>query len=239
MGKVKYVVLEIPSSTRTIWEDSGKPLSWKLRKDEPLCEHAQGGAGKHREIPGKSWIPGKSCLNSCLFHSLPDTGTQNLSGISGLLGFLLLHKDQSVFLSSPLSPRPRTSAPFPTSPAASAPSRLGALPGGIPRNSQQEWFRIRPIQPGKSRPSSSSIPSPSSRRDRWDHRGVCGWLQGTPALLTGPGKMTLGSLFLQGSGVPRDGRCAGRRFQCHRMMQHLQKRCRLPPTEGGGVTGAK
>lgn len=29
------------------------------------------------------------------------------------------------------------------------------------------------------------------------------------------------------------------RFQCHRMMQHLQKRCLLPPTEGGGVTGAK
>lgn len=25
----------------------------------------------------------------------------------------------------------------------------------------------------------------------------------------------------------------------HRMMQHLQKRCLLPPTEGGGVTGAK
>lgn len=27
--------------------------------------------------------------------------------------------------------------------------------------------------------------------------------------------------------------------RCHRMMQHLQKRCLLPPTEGGGVTGAK
>lgn len=28
-------------------------------------------------------------------------------------------------------------------------------------------------------------------------------------------------------------------LHCHRMMQHLQKRCLLPPTDGGGVTGAK
>lgn len=28
-------------------------------------------------------------------------------------------------------------------------------------------------------------------------------------------------------------------LHCHRMMQHLQNRCLLPPTDGGGVTGAK
>lgn len=28
-------------------------------------------------------------------------------------------------------------------------------------------------------------------------------------------------------------------LHCHRMMQHLQRRCLLPPTDGGGVTGAK
>lgn len=55
-----------------------------------------------------------------------------------------------------------------------------------------------------------------------------------------------GIAFLEGTGVHRDStgvikysvREAGRRRR-HRMMQHLQKRCLLPPTDGGGVTGAK
>jgi len=55
-----------------------------------------------------------------------------------------------------------------------------------------------------------------------------------------------GIAFLEDTGVHRNSTsvikysvCKEDHVQCHRMMQHLQKRCLLPPTEGGGVTGAK
>lgn len=79
----------------------------------------------------------------------------------------------------------------------------------------------------------------------------CGWVAtGGGAWRHGPAHWPLandsGIAFLEGSGVHRDSRGvikysvreAGRRRR-HRMMQHLQKRCLLPPTDGGGVTGAK
>lgn len=83
----------------------------------------------------------------------------------------------------------------------------------------------------------------------------CGWMRmggywGGGAWRHGPAHWPLandsGIAFLEGSGVHRDSRGvikysvreAGRRRR-HRMMQHLQKRCLLPPTDGGGVTGAK
>lgn len=55
-----------------------------------------------------------------------------------------------------------------------------------------------------------------------------------------------GIAFVEDTGVRCNSRsvikysvCKDDQFQCHRMMQHLQKRCLLPPTDGGGVTGAK
>lgn len=100
---------------------------------------------------------------------------------------------------------------------------------------------MRPIHAGRSRHSPSALIPPGA-----------GGSQGGVWVATGqpqPCSLALandaGIAFLQGSVSPgmgrarRQPRIAGTTFQCHRMMQHLQKRCRLPPTDGGGVTGAK
>lgn len=80
--------------------------------------------------------------------------------------------------------------------------------------------------------------------------GVCTCMGGYGGLAPQPCSLALandtGIASLEDTGVHRNSTgvikysvCQDERFQCHRMMQHLQKRCLLPPTDGGGVTGAK
>lgn len=171
-------------------------------------------------------------------------------GFPGLLGFFLLANGCGVKACSSPLPSPHFQGPqFLFQPHQQHQSlQLGALPSfpqGFPRGAQQEWFRIRPIHLEKSRHSSSSHPESLIPLGQVGSQGGVWVATGHPSPAHWPSQMTLGSLsskVLVSPGIPRawfQPQFAGMRFQCHRMMQHLQKRCRLPPTEGGGVTGAK
>lgn len=203
---------------------------------------AQGNPGAQRN-PREILDPREILAQQLLFPSLTDKRTLNFWGFSGFWGFSSRGcgvKACSSPLLSPLSPLPRISkVPFPTSPAASVPAGWepsppspGAFPGIPSRNGSGS---------GQSTPSGQSRPSRSCHRVPHPAgiTGGCGGLQGTPGGCRAPPR----PWQCRWGGCARcppgwQGLCRSP-SRCHRMMQHLQKRCRLPPTEGGGVTGAK
>lgn len=151
------------------------------------------GAGEHRGILDHREIVAQQLL----FHSLTDRGTQNLLGLSGLLGFFLPHNGRGVKACSSPLPSPHfqgsrflfqpqqqhQSLQAGNPPLLPAGLSRGVFPGIPGRNSSGLGRSTQ----GEAGTAPAPIPSPSSRRAGGITGGV--WVAtGQPAPLTGPGK---------------------------------------------------